>query len=79
MACPGRRGAAGLYTLAPRGAVSSPSLGAISKVPAAGCALIVAYGVRCELTLDQSRVTDAGTGDVGFKVLISGDPARMLR
>jgi hypothetical protein len=39
-------------------------------VSAADCALIAEYGVPCELTLDQSPVTAAAAGVVGFKVLI---------
>ena len=54
-------------------------LGAFGGVPAAGWALIVAYGVPCELSLDQSPVTAAAAGDVGFKVLASADPARQQR
>ncbi|CAK0825907.1 unnamed protein product, partial [Prorocentrum cordatum] len=50
-------------------------LGAISKVPAAGWAQIVAYGAFCELSQDQSAGTAAAAGDFGFKVLTSSDPA----
>ena len=50
-------------------------LGAISKVPAAGWAQIVAYGAFCELSQDQSPGTAAAAGDFGFKVLTSADPA----
>merc|ERR1719352_1558605 len=50
-------------------------LGAISKVPAAGWAQIVAYGAFCELSQDQSPGTPAAAGDFGFKVLTSSDPA----
>merc|ERR1719352_529362 len=50
-------------------------LGAISKVPAAGWAQIVAYGAFCELSQDQSPGTPAAKGDFGFKVLTSSDPA----
>ncbi|CAK0899258.1 unnamed protein product [Prorocentrum cordatum] len=46
-------------------------LGAISKVPAAGWAQIVAYGAFCELSQDQSAGTAAAAGDFGFKVLTS--------
>ncbi|CAK0878995.1 unnamed protein product [Prorocentrum cordatum] len=48
-------------------------LGAISKVPAAGWAQIVAYGAFCELSQDQSAGTAAAAGDFGFKVLTSSD------
>jgi hypothetical protein len=50
-------------------------LGAISKVPAAGWAQIVAYGAFCELSQDQSAGTAAAAGDFGWKVLTSGDAA----
>merc|ERR1712048_462539 len=50
-------------------------LGAISKVPAAGWAQIVAYSAFCELSQDQSAGTAAAAGDFGFKVLTSSDPA----
>merc|ERR1712226_1077538 len=50
-------------------------LAAISKVPAAGWAQIVAYGAFCELSQDQSPGTPAAAGDFGFKVLTSSDPA----
>ncbi|CAK0881532.1 unnamed protein product [Prorocentrum cordatum] len=50
-------------------------LGAISKVPAAGWAQIVAYGAFCELSQDQSAGTAAAAGDFGFKVLTSSDAA----
>merc|ERR1719291_1204457 len=50
-------------------------LGAISKVPAAGWAQIVAYCAFCELSQDQSAGTAAATGDFGFKVLTSSDAA----
>merc|ERR1711933_634338 len=48
-------------------------LGAISKVPAAGWAQIVAYGAFCELSQDQSAGTAAAAGDFGWKVLTSSD------
>merc|ERR1719156_277307 len=48
-------------------------LGAISKVPAAGWAQIVAYGAFCELSQDQSAGTAAAAGDFGWKVLTSAD------
>merc|ERR1712084_123849 len=50
-------------------------LAAISKVPAAGWAQMVAYGAFCELSQDQSPGTAAAAGDFGFKVLTSSDPA----
>merc|ERR1712213_206125 len=50
-------------------------LAAISKVPAAGWAQIVAYGAYCELSQDQSAGTAAAKGDFGFKVLTASDPA----
>merc|ERR1719460_1140783 len=50
-------------------------LGAISKVPLAGWGQILAYGVFCELSQDQSPGTPAAKGDFGFKVLTSSDPA----
>merc|ERR1712060_939398 len=54
-------------------------LGAISKVPAAGWAQIVAYGAFCELSQDQSPGTPAAAGDFGFKVLTSSDPAEKTK
>merc|ERR1712176_1257111 len=54
-------------------------LGAISKVPAAGWAQIVAYGAFCEVSQDQSAGTAAAAGDFGFKVLTSSDPAKKTR
>jgi len=50
-------------------------LAAISKVPSAGWAQILAYGAFCELSQDQSPGTAASQGDFGFKVLTSSDPA----
>jgi hypothetical protein len=50
-------------------------LAAISKVPAAGWAQMVAYGAFVELSQDQSAGTRAAAGDFGFKVLTSSDPA----
>merc|ERR1719226_303185 len=50
-------------------------LGAISKVPTAGWAQIVAYGAFCELSQDQSAGTAAAAGDFGWTVLTSSDPA----
>jgi hypothetical protein len=49
-------------------------LGAISKVPAAGWAQIVAYGAVCELPQAQSPGSAATAGDFGFKVRTSADP-----
>merc|ERR1712159_385484 len=54
-------------------------LAAISKVPAAGWAQIVAYGAFCELSQDQSAGTAASKGDFGFKVLTSSDPAEKTK
>merc|ERR1712196_640685 len=50
-------------------------LAAISKVPTAGWAQIVAYCAFCELSQDQSAGTPASKGDFNFKVLTSSDPA----
>merc|ERR1712026_403496 len=47
-------------------------LAAISKVPAAGWAQIVAYGAFCELSQDQSPGTPAAAGD--FEVLTASGP-----
>ncbi|CAK0853233.1 unnamed protein product [Prorocentrum cordatum] len=49
-------------------------LGAISKVPAAGWAQIVAYAAFCELSQNQSAGTPAAKGDFGWKVLTASDP-----
>merc|ERR1719389_776705 len=49
-------------------------LGAISKMPAAGWAQIVAYCAFCELSQDQTAGTPASKGDFNFKVLTSSDP-----
>merc|ERR1712172_470420 len=54
-------------------------LAAISKVPSAGWAQIVAYGAYCELSQDQSAGTAASKGDFGFKVLTSSDPAEKTK
>merc|ERR1712078_601927 len=54
-------------------------LGAISKVPAAGWAQIVAYSAFCELSQDQSAGTAAASGDFGWKVLTSSDPAEKTK
>merc|ERR1712183_130427 len=49
-------------------------LAALSKVPAAGWAQIVAYCAFCELSQDQSAGTSAAAGDFGWKLLTSSDP-----
>merc|ERR1711988_114023 len=49
-------------------------LAAISKVPAAGWAQILAYGAFCELSQDQSAGTSAASGDFGWKLLTASDP-----
>merc|ERR1711998_374575 len=54
-------------------------LGAISKVPNAGWAQIVAYCAFCELSQDQSAGTEAAKGDFNFKVLTSSDPAEKTK
>eukprot|EP00930_Biecheleria_cincta_P094406 TRINITY_DN854_c0_g1_i12.p1 TRINITY_DN854_c0_g1~~TRINITY_DN854_c0_g1_i12.p1 ORF type:complete len:238 (+),score=45.43 TRINITY_DN854_c0_g1_i12:266-979(+) len=54
-------------------------LAAISKVPAAGWAQMVAYGAFCELSQDQSAGTPAAAGDFGFKVLTSSDSAEKTK
>merc|ERR1712139_602383 len=54
-------------------------LGAISKVPNAGWAQIVAYSAFCELSQDQSPGTAAAAGDFGWKVLTSSDPAEKTK
>merc|ERR1719228_2634018 len=54
-------------------------LAAISKVPAAGWAQIVAYCAFCELSQDQSPGTAASKGDFGFKVLTASDPAEKTK
>merc|ERR1719263_2622538 len=54
-------------------------LAAISKVPAAGWAQIVAYGAFCETSQDQSPGTAAAAGDFGWKVLTSDDPAEKTK
>ena len=48
-------------------------LGAISKVPAAGWAQIVAYCAFCELSQEQSPGTAAAAGDFGWMVRTSSD------
>ena len=47
----------------------------IPKVPGAGCAQISAYSASCELSQDHSPGTPGTSGDFGFKVLASSDPA----
>ena len=54
-------------------------LAAISKVPAAGWAQILAYMAFCEVSQDQSPGTPAAAGDFGFKVLTSADPAEKTK
>merc|ERR1719316_1743830 len=54
-------------------------LGAISKVPNAGWAQIVAYCAFCELSQDQSAGTPAAAGDFNFKVLTSTDAAEKTK
>merc|ERR1719327_1423836 len=54
-------------------------LAAISKVPNAGWAQIVAYCAFCELSQDQSAGTAAAAGDFNFKVLTSSDPAEKTK
>jgi light-harvesting complex I chlorophyll a/b binding protein 1 len=54
-------------------------LAAISKVPAAGWAQIVAYMAYCEVSQDQSAGTPAAAGDFGWKVLTSSDPAEKTK
>merc|ERR1712137_1131297 len=49
-------------------------LAALSKVPAAGWAQIVAYMAFCEVSQDQSPGTPGAAGDFGFKVITSSDP-----
>ena len=50
-------------------------LAAISKVPAAGCGQILAYGAFCELSQGQSAGTKVAAADFGFKVLTSSNPS----
>eukprot|EP00444_Apocalathium_aciculiferum_P033619 CAMPEP_0183484804 /NCGR_PEP_ID=MMETSP0370-20130417/179107_1 /TAXON_ID=268820 /ORGANISM="Peridinium aciculiferum, Strain PAER-2" /LENGTH=847 /DNA_ID=CAMNT_0025678097 /DNA_START=117 /DNA_END=2660 /DNA_ORIENTATION=- len=50
-------------------------LAAISKVPSAGWAQILAYMSFCEISGDQSKGSPGAAGDFGFKVLTSSDPA----
>jgi len=54
-------------------------LAAISKVPAAGWAQIVAYCAFCELSQDQSAGSPAASGDFGWKLLTSSDQAELTK
>ena len=54
-------------------------LGAISKVPAAGWAQIVAYCAFCELSQDQSAGSPAAAGDFGWKLLTSSDQGELTK
>jgi len=54
-------------------------LAAISKVPAAGWAQIVAYCAFCELSQDQSAGSPAAAGDFGWKLLTSSDQAELTK
>merc|ERR1711972_273849 len=49
-------------------------LAAISKVPAAGWAQILAYGGYCEYTGGFDEYLKGAPGDYGFKVLTASDP-----
>merc|ERR1719401_3371322 len=49
-------------------------LAAISKVPAAGWAQILAYGGYCEYTGGFDEYMKGAPGDYGFKVITSADP-----
>merc|ERR1719479_860031 len=49
-------------------------LAAISKVPAAGWAQILAYGGYCEYSGGFDEYTKGAPGDYGFQVLTSSDP-----
>merc|ERR1739838_755769 len=49
-------------------------LAAISKVPAAGWAQILAYGGYCEYSGGFDEYTKGAPGEYGFKVLTSSDP-----
>merc|ERR1712039_765915 len=49
-------------------------LAAMSKVPAAGWAQILAYGGYCEYTGGFDEYLKGAPGDYGFKVLTSSDP-----
>merc|ERR1719446_1563303 len=60
-------------------------LAAVSKVPAAGWAQILAYGAFCELSGPSTPAAttdgyaDITPGDYGFKVLTSSDPAELTK
>merc|ERR1712217_776718 len=56
-------------------------LAAISKVPAAGWAQILAYTWVCEVSQDQTTAEfqSRAPGDFGFKVLTSSDPAEKTK
>merc|ERR550534_2213909 len=54
-------------------------LAAISKVPAAGWAQIVAYCAFCEVSQDQSAGSAAAAGDFGWKVLTSSDQQELTK
>merc|ERR1712151_894284 len=49
-------------------------LAAISKVPAAGWAQILAYGGYCEYSGGFDEYMKGAPGDYGFQVLTSSDP-----
>ncbi|CAL1151301.1 unnamed protein product, partial [Cladocopium goreaui] len=54
-------------------------LAAISKVPAAGWAQILAYMAFCEVSQEQTPGSAAYAGDFGFKVLTASDPAEKTK
>merc|ERR1719510_862059 len=54
-------------------------LAAISKVPAAGWAQILAYGGYCEYSGGFDEYTKGAPGEYGFKVLTSDDPEKLKR
>merc|ERR1719403_158500 len=54
-------------------------LAAISKVPAAGWAQIVAYCAFCELSQDQAAGSPAAAGDFGWKLLTSSDQGELTK
>mmetsp|Transcript_60292 Transcript_60292/g.170917 ORF Transcript_60292/g.170917 Transcript_60292/m.170917 type:complete len:127 (+) Transcript_60292:2-382(+) len=54
-------------------------LAAISKVPAAGWAQILAYMAWCEISQDQSAGSPGAKGDFGFKVLTAKDQAGLTK
>jgi len=53
-------------------------LAAVSKVPAAGWAQVVAYCAYCEISGINNRPSDA-PGDFGWKVLTSADPEQKTK